>query len=136
MHKFCPPIEHNFRLFSWDITYQLFESPLFKQKNNTLLGVIFLEERVGYSRFQRLDCSPTKALRLWYPSRTFLLKTILNRFLYAKTLSGFESPLFKQKNNTLLGVIFLEERVGFEPTDARTSPVFKTGSFNRSDISP
>ena len=30
----------------------------------------------------------------------------------------------------------VEERVGFEPTDARTSPVFKTGSFNRSDISP
>lgn len=26
--------------------------------------------------------------------------------------------------------------MGFEPTDARTSPVFKTGSFNRSDISP
>ena len=35
-----------------------------------------------------------------------------------------------------MGVVFLEERVGFEPTDARTSPVFKTGSFNRSDISP
>ena len=28
------------------------------------------------------------------------------------------------------------ERVGFEPTDAFTSPVFKTGSLNRSDISP
>ena len=28
------------------------------------------------------------------------------------------------------------ERVGFEPTEACTSPVFKTGSFNRSDISP
>ena len=28
------------------------------------------------------------------------------------------------------------ERVGFEPTDASTSPVFKTGSFNHSDISP
>ena len=26
--------------------------------------------------------------------------------------------------------------MGFEPTDARTSPVFKTGSFDRSDISP
>ena len=30
----------------------------------------------------------------------------------------------------------LAERVGFEPTDACASPVFKTGSFNRSDISP
>ena len=30
----------------------------------------------------------------------------------------------------------MAERVGFEPTDAFTSPVFKTGSFNRSDISP
>ena len=30
----------------------------------------------------------------------------------------------------------LAERVGFEPTDASTSPVFKTGSFNHSDISP
>ncbi len=26
--------------------------------------------------------------------------------------------------------------MGFEPTDAFTSPVFKTGSFNHSDISP
>ena len=34
-------------------------------------------------------------------------------------------------------VIFsLAERVGFEPTDAFTSPVFKTGAFNRSAISP
>ena len=31
---------------------------------------------------------------------------------------------------------FLEESVGFEPTDAFTSPVFKTGSFDRSDSSP
>ena len=31
---------------------------------------------------------------------------------------------------------YMAERVGFEPTDAFTSPVFKTGSFNRSDISP
>ena len=30
----------------------------------------------------------------------------------------------------------MAERVGFEPTDARTSPVFKTGSLNRSDTSP
>ena len=30
----------------------------------------------------------------------------------------------------------MAERVGFEPTDACASPVFKTGSFNRSDISP
>ena len=30
----------------------------------------------------------------------------------------------------------MAERVGFEPTDAFTSPVFKTGSLNRSDISP
>ena len=30
----------------------------------------------------------------------------------------------------------LAERVGFEPTDPCRSPVFKTGSFNHSDISP
>ena len=30
----------------------------------------------------------------------------------------------------------MAERVGFEPTDAFTSPVFKTGSLNHSDISP
>ena len=30
----------------------------------------------------------------------------------------------------------MAERVGFEPTDARASPVFKTGAFNRSAISP
>ena len=30
----------------------------------------------------------------------------------------------------------MAERVGFEPTDAHTSPVFKTGSLNRSDTSP
>ena len=28
------------------------------------------------------------------------------------------------------------ERVGFEPTETCASPVFKTGSFNHSDISP
>ena len=33
-------------------------------------------------------------------------------------------------------VLKMAERVGFEPTDARASPVFKTGSLNRSDISP
>ena len=33
-------------------------------------------------------------------------------------------------------LVVLAERVGFEPTDAFTSPVFKTGSLNRSDISP
>ena len=32
--------------------------------------------------------------------------------------------------------IKLAERVGFEPTNACALPVFKTGSFNRSDISP
>ena len=30
----------------------------------------------------------------------------------------------------------LAERVGFEPTDAFTSPVFKTGAFDHSAISP
>ena len=30
----------------------------------------------------------------------------------------------------------MAERVGFEPTETCASPVFKTGSFNRSDISP
>ena len=34
------------------------------------------------------------------------------------------------------GKIQLAERVGFEPTDAFTSPVFKTGAFNHSAISP
>ena len=33
-------------------------------------------------------------------------------------------------------IFCLAERVGFEPTDAFTSPVFKTGAFNRSAISP
>ena len=33
-------------------------------------------------------------------------------------------------------VIKLAERVGFEPTDAFTSPVFKTGAFDHSAISP
>ena len=32
--------------------------------------------------------------------------------------------------------IKLAERVGFEPTDAFTSPVFKTGAFDHSAISP
>ena len=30
----------------------------------------------------------------------------------------------------------MAERVGFEPTDTRISPVFKTGAFNHSTISP
>ena len=34
------------------------------------------------------------------------------------------------------GKIQLAERVGFEPTDAFTSPVFKTGAFDHSAISP
>ena len=33
-------------------------------------------------------------------------------------------------------IYFLAERVGFEPTDAFTSPVFKTGAFDHSAISP
>ena len=36
----------------------------------------------------------------------------------------------------ILRYLLLEESVGFEPTDAFTSPVFKTGSFDRSDSSP
>ena len=32
--------------------------------------------------------------------RTFLLKTIINRFLYAKTPSGFESLLSTKKEDT------------------------------------
>ena len=31
---------------------------------------------------------------------------------------------------------YMAERVGFEPTDAFTSPVFKTGAFNHSATSP
>ena len=31
---------------------------------------------------------------------------------------------------------YVAEKVGFEPTDAFTSPVFKTGSLNPSDTSP
>ncbi len=34
------------------------------------------------------------------------------------------------------GFCYVAERVGFEPTDARASPVFKTGAFNHSTISP
>ena len=30
----------------------------------------------------------------------------------------------------------MAERVGFEPTGTCAPPVFKTGSFNHSDISP
>ena len=33
-------------------------------------------------------------------------------------------------------LLSVAEGVGFEPTDAFTSPVFKTGAFNRSAISP
>ena len=37
---------------------------------------------------------------------------------------------------TSAGMNLLAERVGFEPTDAFTSPVFKTGAFDHSAISP
>ena len=33
-------------------------------------------------------------------------------------------------------LVFLAERVGVEPTDAFTSPVFKVGAFDHSAISP
>ncbi len=33
-------------------------------------------------------------------------------------------------------LVFVAERVGFEPTDTFISPVFKTGAFNHSTISP
>ena len=33
-------------------------------------------------------------------------------------------------------LVFLAERVGVEPTDAFTSPVFKAGAFDHSAISP
>ena len=49
----------------------------------------------------------------------------------------FAFPLSTKIKRTSVDVLFiLAERVGFEPTDAFTSPVFKTGSLNRSDISP
>ena len=41
-----------------------------------------------------------------------------------------------ENNHNIADLKRLAERVGFEPTDACTSPVFKTGSLNRSDISP
>jgi hypothetical protein len=37
---------------------------------------------------------------------------------------------------TSADIKLLAERVGFEPTDAFTSPVFKTGAFDHSAISP
>ena len=54
--------------------------------------------------------------------------------------AAFRIPLYKypcRKRNAPTRVhFFLAERVGFEPTDTRISPVFKTGAFNHSTISP
>ena len=50
---------------------------------------------------------------------------------------GAPSPLgyFSSMVNAISG-INVAERVGFEPTVHSASPVFKTGSLNRSDTSP
>ena len=43
---------------------------------------------------------------------------------------------FRKRHDNCYTVLKMAERVGFEPTDACASPVFKTGSFDHSDISP
>lgn len=54
-----------------------------------------------------------------------------------QSLSAFPSGTYSKKGDPDIGPPFrLAKRVGFEPTEARTSSVFKTDSFNRSDISP
>ena len=55
--------------------------------------------------------------------------------------AAFRIPLCKysclhNKNRPSGRFCYVAERVGFEPTDARASPVFKTGAFNHSTISP
>ena len=56
--------------------------------------------------------------------------------------AAFRIPLYKfpclhsKKPPARGGFCYVAERVGFEPTDTRISPVFKTGAFNHSTISP
>ena len=49
---------------------------------------------------------------------------------------GAPSATWVLLHSRTLYEIRLAERVGFEPTDAFTSPVFKTGAFDHSAISP
>ena len=82
----------------------------------------FLVRVMGHTRMLRLDCSPTKT-RFWYPSHTFLLKTILNRFLNAKTLLGFKSLLYAKKKKTHSVLFFLVRVMGLEPIRRRHTPL-------------
>ena len=58
-----------------------------------------------------------KSFAFQYPSPIFLLKTIINRFLNAKTLSGFDSLSLKNKDTACRQCLcFLVQVVGIEPT--------------------
>ena len=76
----------------------------YTQKKQYPTGIAFLW-RKGWDTAAGgvLTALRPKRPAFWYPFRTFLLRTIIYRFLYAKTLSGFESHLFfmHKKSNTL-----------------------------------
>ena len=85
------------------------------EKQDAEIGVLSLAEKEGFEPSRRLS-QPTPLAG--EPLRP---------------LGYFSKP----KNAfSILPVEKMAERVGFEPTDACTSPVFKTGSFDHSDISP
>ena len=108
------------------------------QKKQHPMGIAFLW-RKGWDTAAGgvLTALRPKRPAFWYPFRTFLLKTIIYRFLYAKTLSGFESHLFLCTKKAIpYGIALLEERMGFEPTDAFTSQHFQCCAFNHSATSP
>ena len=72
-------------------------------------------------------------------ARDFTVRKTYRSFAPASTNAfasqkGFHPTLSAKKKKTSKWMSFLlAERVGFEPTDAFTSPVFKTGAFNQLD---
>ena len=60
----------------------------------------------------------------------------LNPRAWFRRLLPEQGSPFGHLGTSAYGMKKLAERVGFEPTDAFASPVFKTGAFNHSAISP
>ncbi len=51
-------------------------------------------------------------------------------------MSVFCNTTIQKTEENIKSVFYVTERVGFEPTEAFTSPVFKTGAFNHSTTFP
>ena len=95
--------------------------------------------------FQKTNCTPKGCIsfcRREWDSFSAEKPRRLRRATGTPPRAAFRIPLYKfpclhsKKPPARGGFCYVAERVGFEPTDTRISPVFKTGAFNHSTISP